>query len=97
MIIVAGEFMLAPGDVDSFLAGRAPNVTSSRAEKGNIDYTFAPDPATPGRVILFEKWEARADLDAHIAGMANRPAASGPTPLSSTITVYDATEAAPLR
>lgn len=96
MIIVGGEFTVAPEDVDAFLAGRADSIRRSRAEKGNIEYTIAADPIVPGRLVLFEKWETRADLDAHVAAMPSAPPPTGPAPVTRNITVFDATEAAPL-
>lgn len=96
MVIVSGEFVLAPDDVQAFLAGRADRVRTSRAERGCEEYTFAADPYTPGRVLLFELWASRADLDAHLGGMRGAPAPAGPSPISTDIVVWDATPAPPL-
>ncbi len=40
---------------------------TSRGEDGCLEYTFAADPLEPNRVILFERWESQAALDAHLA------------------------------
>jgi quinol monooxygenase YgiN len=92
MLIVGGWFEVEPSERDAFVAGRLDSVRSSRAEKGCIEYTVAPDPADPGRVILYERWEDQASLDAHLAGM-RAPRAEGPTvaPKAASVVVYEAT------
>ena len=63
----------------------------SRAEQGCIEYVIAPDPVDPARVVLFERWESQADLDAHLSAARERPPAEGPsvTPKGVSISVYD--------
>jgi quinol monooxygenase YgiN len=47
---------------------------TSRAEPGCIDYVFSADPLDDTRVVLFERWEDKASLAAHLAAMrAARP------------------------
>ena len=43
---------------------------TSRGEDGCLEYTFAADPLEADRVILFERWESQAALDAHLAALA---------------------------
>ena len=71
---------------------------TSRGEPGCIEYTFAADPLDPSRVVLFEKWEDQASLDAHIAAQraAPRPTTPGIKPISSSITLYDVAGERPL-
>jgi quinol monooxygenase YgiN len=59
---------------------------NSRAEDGCLEYTFAADPLEPGRVILFERWESQAALDAHLAAL---PSTRTIEPRSTSITLYD--------
>jgi quinol monooxygenase YgiN len=91
MLIVGGWFEVDPSERDAFVAGRLDSVRSSRAEQGCIEYTVAPDPANPGRVILFERWEDQASLDAHLAGMQSAPRPDGPTvaPQAASVVVYE--------
>jgi quinol monooxygenase YgiN len=91
MLIVGGWFEVEPSERDAFVAGRLDSVRSSRAEKGCIEYTVAPDPADAGRVILYERWEDQASLDAHLAGMQNTPPPSGPAiaPKGVSVVVYE--------
>jgi quinol monooxygenase YgiN len=93
MIIVGGTFEVDPAQRDEFLAERAERMRTSRAEPGCIEYTFAADPLEPGRVILFERWEDQASLDAHLAGPS--PATSI-TARSMSIVLYDVAGERPL-
>jgi quinol monooxygenase YgiN len=93
MIIVGGSFEIDPDDRDAFVAGRLESVRRSRAENGCLDYVVAPDPAEPGRVVLFERWEDQAALDAHLAASRSAAPESPPSnavaPKSVSIRVYD--------
>lgn len=86
VIIVGGSFELDPAQRDAFLAERYQMMRKSRSEDGCLEYTFAPDPLDSGRVILFERWESQAALDAHLAALA---ASTAVTPRSASITLYD--------
>jgi quinol monooxygenase YgiN len=91
VIIVSGEFVVEPDQVDAFLAGRREVMQISRAEQGCHDYVFSADPLVPGRVVLFERWEDQESLNAHLAGLRSRRPAEGPAVAvkSSSITLYD--------
>ncbi|HEY1644231.1 MAG TPA: putative quinol monooxygenase [Streptosporangiaceae bacterium] len=73
MIIVAGHFVVDPGQREEFLRGRAEVMQASRSEAGCITYAFSPDPLDPGRVLLFERWESKAALAGHLAALRQRP------------------------
>jgi quinol monooxygenase YgiN len=64
---------------------------TSRAQQGCLDYTFAPDPLEPKRILLFERWDSQEALDAHLAAARQAPQASarGITPRSVSVRVYD--------
>jgi quinol monooxygenase YgiN len=97
LIIVGGEFTVDPAQRDVFIAGRLETMRASRQQDGCIDFTFSADPLDPSRVILFERWEDQASLDAHLA--APRPSQPGPAvaPSASTIMVYEVASERPLR
>src|SRR5580658_8073892 len=78
MIIVAGSIDVAPEQRDSYLEGRKEAMVAARSEDGCIDYAFSADVVDPGRVRLFELWESREALDAHLARMR----AAGPRPVA---------------
>lgn len=73
MIIVAGYFIVDPGQREQFLHSRADMMLRSRSEDGCITYAFSPDPLDPGRVLLFERWESKAALAGHLAALRQRP------------------------
>lgn len=73
MVIVAGYFIVDPGQREQFLQGRAGVMQKSRAEAGCITYAFSPDPLDSGRVLLFERWESKAALGDHLTAMRANP------------------------
>ena len=97
MVIVGGTFEVQDGSREQFLAERFGLMRRSRAEHGCLEYTFSADPLSPSRVVLFEIWATREDLDAHLAAGRAAPA-TGPTviAITSAITTYDVAGTAPL-
>jgi quinol monooxygenase YgiN len=78
MLIVAGTFEVDPAERDTFLKGREEAMRNSRAEPGCLDYVFSADPLEPGRVMLFERWESKEALAAHLEAMrASRGSSPG--------------------
>jgi quinol monooxygenase YgiN len=86
VVIVGGSFEIDPDQRDAFIAERHEMMHTSRSEDGCLEYTFAADPLESGRVILFERWESQAALDAHLAAITATPSV---TPRSVEVTVYD--------
>ena len=86
MVIVGGRFEMDPAEREAFLAERDEMMRTSRGEDGCLEYTFAPDPLEPGRVVLFERWESQAALDAHLAAIS---ATTTVTPRSASVTLYE--------
>lgn len=101
MLVVAGTFEVDPARRDEFVESRKEAMATSRGEKGCHEYVFAPDPIDPGRVVLFERWESREDLAAHLAGMrARREGAIEPAPqvpvIRSEVLQYDISGSGPV-
>jgi quinol monooxygenase YgiN len=93
VIIVGGRFEVEPHQREEFIASRHDLMRASRAEAGCLEYAFSADPIEPNRVILFERWEAQADLDAHLSGMrAGTPPGDEVKPTSISVVFYDATD-----
>jgi quinol monooxygenase YgiN len=98
MIIVQGVFRIAPEDREQFLTESLDLQRISRSEPGCVEYVFAADPVEPDRVILSERWQSRADLDAHLEALTARrkdPANSGVrriAPISRDVSFFDAGE-----
>ena len=86
MVIVGGAFEVDPAQREAFIAEREGMMRTSRAEDGCLEYTFAADPLTDDRVILFERWDSQAALDAHLAAISG---SSSIAPRSASITIYD--------
>jgi quinol monooxygenase YgiN len=98
MVIVGGTFEVQGRSREQFLAERLDLMRRSRAEHGCLEYTFSADPLNPSRVLLFEIWASREDLDAHLAAGRAAPAltTASVTAISSAITTYEVAETAPL-
>ena len=98
MLIVAGYMDVEPAAREDFLAGMVAGMTSSRAEPGCLDYVLSPDPIDPGRVRLFERWESKEALGAHLANMAGRQSqSSGPSPVKAVeLLQYEISATGPL-
>lgn len=91
MVIVGGTFEMEPGRRQQFLESRVEMTRVSRGEAGCLEYTFAPDPIEPGRVVLFERWNSQEALDAHLVALRAGPMPddSGIGPITSSVTIYD--------
>ena len=94
MIIVGGRFEVDPESRDAFLDEHHELMRTSRSEDGCLEYTFAADPLEPDAVILFERWESQAALDAHLAAISGTRTV---TPRSASITLYEVAAERPLR
>jgi quinol monooxygenase YgiN len=86
VIIVGGRFEVDPEQRDAFLAERLEVMRTSRGEDGFLEYTFAADPLETAGVILFERWESQAALDAHLAALVRNTTIA---PRSSSIRIYE--------
>ena len=94
MIVVGGEFEVDPEQRDAFIAERLELMRTSRSETGCLEYTFAADPLVPGRVVLYERWDNQAALDAHLGGISVSTVIA---PRSASIVLYDVAGERPLR
>jgi quinol monooxygenase YgiN len=86
VIIVGGRFEVDPAQRDAFIAERLGVMRASRDEEGCLEYTFAADPLEAAGVILFERWESQAALDAHLAALVRNTTI---TPQWSSVKIYD--------
>lgn len=97
MLIIAGTMDVDPAERDAFLKSREAVMRKSRTEKGCVDYVFTADPLEPGRVRLFEIWESKEDLAAHLAGMRGGNGQSdGPRPTAVNIQQYEISAVGPI-
>jgi quinol monooxygenase YgiN len=63
--VIAGWIDVDPAGVEALLEAAVPMMTASLAEPGCQDYVFSADPATPGRIRIYEQWRSEADLRGH--------------------------------
>jgi quinol monooxygenase YgiN len=99
MLIVAGTLDVAPEQRDQVLALAVPVMEATHAEEGNHEYSFSADPAVPGRIRIFEVWEAEENLGVHFGQphmkeWGEKLGAIGVT--GSALTKYTVSEATPL-
>lgn len=66
MIIVAGTARIPTENMGAYNRMAATMIAATRAEAGCRTYSFAEDVLEPGLVRIFEIWESRAHLDAHL-------------------------------
>jgi quinol monooxygenase YgiN len=98
MLIVAGTIDVAPGQRDEFLRGRSEAVLATRSEPGCIEYAFSADLVDPGRVRIFEKWETKDALRAHLQAMSSQPPSPAPSVdiLGRDLLQYEVSSSGPL-
>lgn len=63
--VIAGWIDVDPDAVDRLLEAAVQMMAETRSEPGNLEYSFSADPATPGRIRVFERWRSDADLRGH--------------------------------
>ena len=66
MIIVAGTVRIPQDRFDELLETAQTMIETTRKEAGCIVYSFARDLADGGLLRIYEEWESRAHLDAHV-------------------------------
>jgi len=64
-IIISGTVDLDPARLDAALAAGRPLIEGALTQDGCLDYDWCPDPRTPGRVRVFERWRDEASLARH--------------------------------
>jgi quinol monooxygenase YgiN len=97
MVIVAGHFDVDPAHRDEFIAGRLEAMQASRAEPGCVVYAMTADPIQPERVLLFERWESKEALLAHLEGMRSAPQPASTVEIrSAEILQYEISRTGPL-
>ncbi|MEZ5102284.1 MAG: putative quinol monooxygenase [Thermoleophilia bacterium] len=67
MIVVAGSITLHPERLSEAFERAAVVADATRSEAGCISYTFFRHLERDDAFFVFEEWEAREHLDAHLA------------------------------
>ena len=80
MLYVIARVKLEEGAMASFLEAAVPCVEATRLEPGNISYELALHGEEENVVLIIERWQNRAALDAHFIAphfLTYRQATSG--------------------
>ncbi|MGB1342466.1 MAG: putative quinol monooxygenase [Pseudomonadales bacterium] len=64
-IIISGTVDLDPEQMDAAMVAAKPLIEGALTQDGILDYDWCPDPLTPGRLRVFERWESEAALQNH--------------------------------
>ncbi|MET7995240.1 antibiotic biosynthesis monooxygenase family protein [Amycolatopsis sp. NPDC005232] len=64
MLIVAGHLVVDPGRREAYLAGCVSVVEQARDAPGCLGFSLTADLLDPGRIVVFERWESRAAVEA---------------------------------
>ncbi|GAC1591678.1 MAG: hypothetical protein NVS3B21_10470 [Acidimicrobiales bacterium] len=97
MLIVAGRFRVDPALRDEFVRSREPAMHRSRQEPGCLTYVFSADPIEADVVHLFERWETKEDLAAHLDVNRSAPRPTVEIPLlESEIAQYEVANIGPV-
>lgn len=67
MLIVLAQAQARPERREDLAAALAQAAVTSRSEPGCLAYTFQSNVEDPNAFTSIEQWEARADLDVHLA------------------------------
>jgi quinol monooxygenase YgiN len=66
MIYVIATFDLHPGTREQTIAAAMPCVVETNKEPGCVLYELHASAVNPDRLVMVEKWETRAHLQAHM-------------------------------
>ncbi|MGW4485278.1 putative quinol monooxygenase [Amycolatopsis sp. NPDC004368] len=64
MLIVAGYLVVEPRRREAYLAGCVEVVRRARETPGCLEFSLSADLLDPGRIVVFERWESRAAVEA---------------------------------
>ena len=64
-IIISGTVDLDPDQMAAAMAAAKPLIEGALTQEGILDYDWCPDPLTPGRLRVFERWESEQALRNH--------------------------------
>jgi quinol monooxygenase YgiN len=98
VIIVIAEAHFTAEAADGVVALLASTAAASRGDAGCIDYRFTRDVEDPTLFFSVEKWESKADLDAHMAAphtQALLGSLEGKVAAAPVITVHEVSSSNP--
>lgn len=66
-ILVTGHLDFDPDNHDTVVDALLALMDATRAEEGNIGYTFSADLSDRGRFYIVEQWASQAAMDSHMS------------------------------
>ncbi|HZH18590.1 MAG TPA: antibiotic biosynthesis monooxygenase family protein [Geodermatophilus sp.] len=87
MVIVAGHLMVDPGEREAYLAGCVAVVEAARRAPGCLDFAITADLVDPGRIVVYERWETQAAVEAFRGSGPSDE--QGAAMLSASVAEYD--------
>lgn len=94
MIIVAGHLTVEPSERESYLAGCAAVVEQARSAPGCHDFSIAADLLDSSRIVIFERCESQAAVEAFREGGTGDE--QNASILAASVAEYDVAAARPL-
>ncbi len=64
-IIISGTVDIDPEQMEAAMTAAKPLIEGALTQEGIMDYDWCPDPLTPGRIRVFERWESQQALETH--------------------------------
>jgi quinol monooxygenase YgiN len=64
-IIISGTVDIDPEQMDAAMVAAKPLIIGALTQDGCMDYDWCPDPITPGRIRVFERWTDEEALKHH--------------------------------
>jgi quinol monooxygenase YgiN len=64
MVIVAGHIIVDPQQREAYLADCVTVVEQARRAPGCLDFSITADLVDTGRIVIFERWESQAAVEA---------------------------------
>ena len=87
MVIVAGHLMVDPEERAAYLAGCVAVVEAARRAPGCLDFAITADLVDPGRIVVYERWETQAAVEAFRGSGPSDE--QGAAMLSASVAEYD--------
>ena len=64
-IIISGTVDIDPEQMEAAMTAAKPLIEGALTQEGIMDYDWCPDPLTPGRIRVFERWGSQQALENH--------------------------------
>jgi quinol monooxygenase YgiN len=87
MVIVAGHIVVDPDQREAYLADCVAVVEAGRRAPGCLDFAICADLVEPGRIVVLERWETQADVEAFRGSGPSDE--QGAAMLSASVAEYD--------